>query len=265
MLKTAQCDSNTFSHVFNVTSGVKQGGVLSPKLFAIYLDDLIVLLRDSGFGCYIIDLFVAAILYADNLALVAPTRSSLQGLIDICTNYGDFWCIDYNFKKTKVVAFGGNFGNIGDVSFYLKGKRIEMVNRWKYLGVTVLSGKRFLCTGKEEIKSFFRATNSVMNATRKPSNDVLMTILYSVCVPTLLYACEVKDLPSSEIIEMNTAVNNAIRKIVTFNVWESVRHVRMRYGRDSISEIYSQRKDKFLKGIPALNNTFLNDLITVVQ
>ena len=90
-------------------------------------------------------------------------------------------------------------------------------------------------------------------------------ILYSVCVPTLLYACEVKDLPSSEIIEMNTAVNNAIRKIVTFNVWESVRHVRMRYGRDSISEIYSQRKDKFLKGIPALNNTFLNKLITVVQ
>merc|ERR1712015_187742 len=93
---------DTFSHVFDVNSGVKQGGVLSPKLFAIYLDDLIILLKNSGFGCHIIDLFVAAILYADDLALVAPTRSSLQGLIDICTEYGDFWCVDYNFKKTKV-------------------------------------------------------------------------------------------------------------------------------------------------------------------
>ena len=233
------------------------------KLLAIYLDDLIILLRNSGFGCHIIDLFVAAILYADNLALVAPTRSSLQGLIDICTEYGDFWCVDYNFKKTKVVAFGSNCANIGDISFKLKGKRIEIVNKWKYLGVTVVSGSRFLCTGEEEMKSFFRATNSVLNTIRKPSNDVLMTILYSICVPTLLYACEVKDLPNSELIDMNTAVNNAIRRIFSFNLWESVRHIRMRYRRGAISEIFSQRRSKFMTGIAALNNAFLNRLIVV--
>ena len=67
--------------------------------------------------------------------------------------------------------------------------------------MTVVSGSRFLCTGEEEMKSFFRATNSVLNTIRKTSNDVLMTILYSMCVPTLLYACEVKDLPSSVLIE----------------------------------------------------------------
>ena len=92
-----------------------------------------------------------------------------------------------------------------------------------------------------------------------------MTILYSICVPTLLYACEVKDLPSRELIDMNTAVNNAIRKIFSFNVWESVRHIRMRHGRGSISEIYSLRKDKFMSNIATLNNAFLNSLIIAVH
>ncbi len=60
---------------------------------------------------------------------------------------------------------------------------------------------------------------------------------------------------------MNTAVNNAIRKIVSFNVWESVRDIRISYGRASITEIFSLRKEKFLSTIAGLNNAFLDSLI----
>ena len=81
-----------------------------------------------------------------------------------------------------------------------------------------------------------------------------MNILYSVCVPTLLYACAVKDLPSRELMDMNTAVNNVIRKIVSYNVWERVRDIQKRYGRASITEIYSQRKEKFLSTIAGLKS-----------
>ena len=94
---------------------------------AIYLDDLISLLQNSGCGCHIIDLFLAAILYADDLALLAPTRSSLQKLIDICTEYGDYWCIEYNFKKTKVVTFGKNYSDLTNTRFTLKGNVIDVV------------------------------------------------------------------------------------------------------------------------------------------
>ena len=254
----AYCKWNgAVSPEFDVVSGVKQGGVLSPKLFALYLDDLIQLLRKSGCGCHIVDLFIAAILYADDLALIAPNRSSLQKLIDICTCYGDYWCIDYNFKKTKVVTFGKNAERFTDTSFTLKGKSIDIVKEWKYLGVTVVSGPRFSCSNRAELKTFYRTSNSVLNVSKKPSEKIMMKILYTICVPTLLYACNVKEYSSSEIADFNTAVNDAIRKIHSFNRWESVRHLRMEHGFESISETFFRQRESFTRKLPLLGNSLI--------
>ena len=44
--------NNSGSDYFTISNGVKQGGVLSPVLFSIYLDQLIVQLRLLGMGCY---------------------------------------------------------------------------------------------------------------------------------------------------------------------------------------------------------------------
>ncbi len=41
------------SNGFSVVNGVKQGGVLSPILFAIYVDGLLHKLQNSGVGCYV--------------------------------------------------------------------------------------------------------------------------------------------------------------------------------------------------------------------
>ena len=41
-----------FSDSFNVPLGTKQGGVSSPKFFALYVDDLVKRLRNSGWGCH---------------------------------------------------------------------------------------------------------------------------------------------------------------------------------------------------------------------
>ena len=42
---------HTVSDMFNVMNGVKQGGVLSPILFAIYTDVLLQRLQETGVGC----------------------------------------------------------------------------------------------------------------------------------------------------------------------------------------------------------------------
>ena len=94
------------SDEFHVTSGTKQGGVLSPDLFSFYVDDLFPLLRASGLGCYIATIFVACFLFADDMALSAPTRSTLQKLINITMTFCSENGLSFNPSKTKVVVFG---------------------------------------------------------------------------------------------------------------------------------------------------------------
>ena len=142
---------NSRSESFDVPSGMKQGGILSPELFAIYVDDLIKLLRSEGIGCHVIMIFLACIFFAD-LALLAPTRSVMQQMIDICELYCRKYCLSFNTKKTKTMLFGTLPCDESKLTnLTLNGAVIEYVKEWKYLGVTVVAGKSFGFTARVNI------------------------------------------------------------------------------------------------------------------
>ena len=69
--------NNTVTDYFTISNGVKQGGVLSPILFSLYLDQLISRLRHIGMGCHMNGLFtgVYIYIYADDITLLAPSRA----------------------------------------------------------------------------------------------------------------------------------------------------------------------------------------------
>jgi hypothetical protein len=62
-----------FTYNFAVLNGIKQGATVSPVLFWIYFVDLLRKLQDSTYGCFIGDIFVGALSYADDLTLLFPT------------------------------------------------------------------------------------------------------------------------------------------------------------------------------------------------
>ena len=79
---------------------------MSPDFFSLYINDLIQILRDKGIGCHIVNLFLACILFADDMALMAPTRDAMQQLINICADYCLDFCLKFNVSKTKIMVFG---------------------------------------------------------------------------------------------------------------------------------------------------------------
>ena len=93
---------------FPIQCGVRQGGVLSPYLFSVYVSDLIFELRTSGSGAHIGKLFMGCVLYADDIVLMSPSCYGLQRLVRICEKYGLKWDIKFNPCKSQVITFGGS-------------------------------------------------------------------------------------------------------------------------------------------------------------
>jgi len=75
------------SDYFSAINGIKQGGVLSPVLYCVYIDDLLLALSNYGVGCYIGNNFVGALFYADDIVLIAPTATAIRKLLSICGEY----------------------------------------------------------------------------------------------------------------------------------------------------------------------------------
>ena len=54
-------------------AGVRQGGVLSPLLFAIYIEDIVNELRSKKKGCFINGVYLGCFLFADDILLISHT------------------------------------------------------------------------------------------------------------------------------------------------------------------------------------------------
>ena len=86
---------------------VKQGGVLSPLLFAIYIDSLLKRLEESGVGCHMGGLFTGALAYADDITLLSASMSGLKTLSKVCEEYATEFDVTFNGKTSQLLFFRG--------------------------------------------------------------------------------------------------------------------------------------------------------------
>ena len=94
------------SDYFAISNGVKQGSVLSPILFSIYIDRLLILLKKSGIGCHLNGTYCGALAYADDITISCPSRRGLNRLLYICHSFALSNNITFNTKKTMCIKYG---------------------------------------------------------------------------------------------------------------------------------------------------------------
>ena len=147
------------SESFNATNGVKQGCVLVPMLFSIFLSAMLdEAFRDMGDGVYIqsrqsADLFNVAhfraktkttrilmreLLFADDSALVAHSSEEMQKIVDAFSNASKKFGLKINIKKTEVL-YQPNSTRTREEDIMVDGNKLNSVLEFTYLGSTISS------------------------------------------------------------------------------------------------------------------------------
>ena len=70
------------------------------------MDNLLSSLKDLGIGCYWDGFFVSAACYADDVALLAPSPSTLRMMLNYCEDFAGFRGLIFNASKMQLISFG---------------------------------------------------------------------------------------------------------------------------------------------------------------
>ena len=163
----------TLSHSFKCSNGVKQGGILSPYLFNLYMDGLSKRLNAHKVGCCIGGHIVGHLMYADDLVLISPSVKGLQKLLLTCELYGTENDIMFNSLKSKIMIVRSRaFKDVKFPDFKLNQASLDEVFNYKYLGhilsndcsddSDIIRHCRFLyAVGNGLIRNFYMCSHSV--------------------------------------------------------------------------------------------------------
>ena len=123
---------------FNVTSGLKQGCLLSPLLFNLFTNDLVQELKKSGCGVDAgTDEKLCVLCYADDIVCIGEQEEDVQTMLNIIHKWCQTWSMSVNTKKTQIVHFRTASTPRTNYSFTLNASPISVVDRYKYLGLVV--------------------------------------------------------------------------------------------------------------------------------
>jgi hypothetical protein len=191
---------------------VKQGGVLSPILFTIYIDELLERLKCSKVGCYIGNIFMGALSYADDIALLAPTVGALYSMLDIAKQYGNEFEVLFNVKKYQLLHFNNSNNYIDGIEY--DGIYIKNSDSGVYLGHPIYVNnynKNINCGIDSLVISF----NCISRFFSKAQINVKYKLFKSYCMS--LYGSVLWDFTSQEINNVITQWRKCIRKLLNIS------------------------------------------------
>ena len=199
------------SSPFGVSNGVRQGGVLSPVLFTVYLDELLQRLSHLDIGCHIGHHYVGSVCYADDIALLAPSHSALRILLRECESFAADYNLLFNAAKTQLICFRSSIKVKGSGKFIFSGHHLEFSDTVTHLGHVLHCTLDDSVDIKRSTLEMCKKANIVL-ATFSSCNPYIKTILFnSHCLS--LYGAALWNITCKQLNSLEVAFNNILRRI----------------------------------------------------
>ena len=211
---------NVLSDPFPCQVGVRQGEILSPLLFAIYLNDFKAFLSEKYNGLTRISdsilnemnvyLKIFCLLYADDTLVLAESAAQLQKALDGLNSYCNKWALKVNLDKTKVIIFSK--GMIRKYkSFKFGNNTVDIVKDYVYLGTTFNYNGKFDKAKKKQVLQAKKATFSLLIKVRQLTLavDVFKELFERLVIPVLLYGSEIWGFEDPK--QLQVMCNNVMR------------------------------------------------------
>ena len=211
------------SDSFFVQKGVRQGGILSPYFFALYVNDLSKELNSCGAGLTVMGRLLNHLIYADDFCLLTTSKSSLSKLLDICDKYAENHGLSFNGSKTQLQTFFPRWLNKlnPNTSIIFKSTEVPSVKCVRYLGflveqvtkfnVDIISDEEEICKKSSEIyKRAYMIRSKFNKCSLKVKKYLFTTYLSSI------YCSSLWNLTSVQEKKITVAYNNAFRIVCNF-------------------------------------------------
>ena len=202
----------------NIKDSIRQGGVLSVIQYALIMDEINKEITRQKAGPILINTneHIGCLLWMDDVALVADNAEDLQNMLNITYDVANKYHIEFGMAKSKILKIGKGKEN---PNLYLGNDKLEYVQTYKYLGIT-MNNKGNLENHIKEIKKKTEAAYQTILAImgNKCYNNVeLQTAwkLVETCIqPIITYGGETWSLNKKEEKEINRIQENIIRRIL---------------------------------------------------
>jgi hypothetical protein len=144
----------------NSNVGVKQGCVLSPTLFNLFLADLPDIFDESCDPVQNLDEPLSCLMFADDIILLSESATGLQKCLDKIHSYCNHWNLTVNTKKTQVVIFNKGGHKFKLFKFSYGNEQLEITQKYCYLGIVFSSCGTFTAACEaileKSLKAFFK-------------------------------------------------------------------------------------------------------------
>ena len=188
--------SNSRTPFFQYKRGVRQGCILSPLLFNIYINEIPKLFENNQSDPFILPngTKINSLLYADDLVILSRSKHGLQNCLDQLHQWCTNWLMQINTKKTKVMIFQKHNSKLPvDIQFRIGNNIVEIAKEYTYLGLKLTQNGNFRATKQQLSEKALHALYKIRKKVdfHRLSPNIALKIFHSIISPILLYNSEI--------------------------------------------------------------------------